>query len=202
MGVGASAAFFNCLPFAVCDWIRQNDYVDADIDFLAVAAAFDTLVNESWPGAHPGAQLQHLSQCRDVASFRRQFAGICESLRAKHPMARFWWKNEASQFLGACSAFVVDSGLEPEELFAGIADDDARLPWTRQAVLYMRDDKKVFSSNRAKIDIVERQDRPGGTVWLKTSKVPYRNRDGLTGGTVGGFEVISTAEAWTLSRKR
>ena len=54
---------------------------------------------------------------------------------------------------------------------------------------------------KAKLNIVERQDQVDGTVWLKTSKVPYKNPDG-SGGTVGGFEVIDEKAAWKLKMEQ
>lgn len=171
------------------------------MDFSAAADAFERLLKESWPNVNFGNRVQRLAQSTDVPFFRRSMARLCEEVRRLHPEARFWWKDEKSHFLGACSAFVADSGLSENELFEGISDNDPRLPWTRQAVLYIRDDLKVFASQKAQLNIVERQDRPEGTVWLKTSKVPYLNRDDRTGGTLGGFEVISSQEAWRLARR-
>jgi len=87
-------------------------------------------------------------------------------------------------------------------MLSGINDHDSRLPWTRQAAMYTRDDRRVYESQSPDLNIVERQDREGETVWLKTSKVPYQASDGSTGGTVGGFAVISAKEALALSRER
>jgi len=127
---------------------------------------------------------------------------VAEKVRSTYPNARFWWKDERSHFLGACSQFIEDTGLEQDVLLSGISDSDSRLPWTRQAALYLRDDREVFDSKQARINIVERQDRPEGTFWLKTSKVPFRNQDEMTGGTVGGFEMITAQEAWRYSREK
>jgi hypothetical protein len=72
--------------------------------------------------------------------------------------------------------------------------------WNRQAAVYMRDDREVMLSGAPRFDIVERQDREAGTVWLRTSKVPYACPAGQ--GTVGGFDTISAAHAAELARKR
>lgn len=131
------------------------------------------------------------------ASLRTLFSRVHRT----HPGAHLWCKDEASNFLGACPLFIEASGLSEETLLSGINDYDPRLPWTRQAGIYIRDDREVFQSQTPKLNIVERQDRENETIWLKTSKVPYRNEDRSTGGTVGGFAVISASEALALSRQ-
>jgi len=68
--------------------------------------------------------------------------------------------------------------IDDEVLLSGMDDLDPRLPWSRQGPVYIRDDRAVFTSNTPKINIVERPDREDGVVWLKTSKVPFRNPDG------------------------
>jgi hypothetical protein len=89
----------------------------------------------------------------------------------RHGTAMFWWKDETSRFLGFCPRLSLASGVEGH-LLVGHGDADPRVAWTRQAALYMRDDREV--------------------------KVPYTSTAGA--GTVGGFDTISVSEAQRLTK--
>jgi hypothetical protein len=92
------------------------------------------------------------------------------------------------------------AGLAPLDLL-GLTDVDPRVAWSRQGTLYTKEDREVLSSFVARFDILERQDRQGeATVWLRTSKVPYRGAGGA--GTGGGFDTISAARARELAKRQ
>ncbi len=143
-----------------------------------------------------------VGEAPNVGVFRATLRTLFARVHRRHPGAHLWCKDESSNFIGACPRFIEASGLDEDTLLSGINDHDSRLPWTRQASIYTRDDREVFQSQTAKLNIVERQDREDETIWLKTSKVPYHSKDRKTGGTVGGFSVISASEALALSRNR
>jgi hypothetical protein len=165
----------------------------------AVVSAFVVLVERSWPNhevarriAQAGRELTAVAACR----------ALLEALDATHdefPTVMFWWKNEQSAFLGFCPRFAEASGLPALELL-GLTDAEPAVAWNRQAALYMKDDREVLLSGVPRFDILERQDRAGTTVWLRTSKVPYESAAGA--GTVGGFDTISAARAHDLARAR
>lgn len=112
----------------------------------------------------------------------------------------FWWKDESSHFLGCCPRFAAASGLAARDLF-GRDDLDPAVAWSRQGALYMKDDREVLAAFEPRFDILERQDREAqSTVWLRTSKVPYRGTAGA--GTVGGFDTISAADALELAKRQ
>lgn len=164
-----------------------------------VAAAFATLMRTSWP--QPRVLESVLSATREHA-FRDACGKLLDTFDAAHatyPTACFWWKDESSHFLGFCPRLATASGLTTLELL-GRTDADPDVVWSRQAALYMKDDREVLASGQPRFDIVERQDREGGTVWLRTSKVPYVGPSGS--GTVGGFDMISAAHARELAKKR
>lgn len=171
----------------------------AQHDYRAASQALGTLLDATWPGSGAEPLLAALGDATDVDGFRATLGEIFGAVHASFPGAHLWWKDEHSHFLGACPNLLKASTLDEATLLSGIDDHDPRLPWTRQAALYVKDDREVFVAQQAKLNIVERQDQVDGTVWLKTSKVPYRNPDG-TGGTVGGFEVIDEKAAWKLKR--
>lgn len=172
------------------------------LDVRGIADAFETLLTKSWPTPDLDEVLSRVRAADSLAELQARLRRVFPRVHAEHPGAHFWCKDESSNFLAVCSNFVDAAGVDEDVVLSGINDYDPRLPWTRQAGIYIRDDREVFRSGTPKLDIVERQDRDGETIWLKTSKVPYGTEDELSGGTVGGFSVISTEEAVALSRDR
>lgn len=164
----------------------------------AVLAAFTTLLERSWPVPAALAPLRASSASDSHAVTIRRVLDALDAVHAQHETAMFWWKDEESRFLGFCPRLCAASGLPPQ-LLSGVTDADPRVPWNRQAALYMRDDREVLASGGPRFDILERQDRDTGTVWLRTSKVPYTGVGG--DGTVGGFDTISVAEAQRLAKQ-
>ncbi|MBN8610089.1 MAG: hypothetical protein J0L92_05880 [Deltaproteobacteria bacterium] len=164
----------------------------------SVIEAFTLLLERSWP-VQPA--LEDLREAARVAA-RQEVAcarllAAFDAVHARHGTAMFWWKDETSRFLGFCPRVALASGLEARWL-VGETDADPRVAWNRQAALYARDDRDVMSSGTPRFDIVERQDRQDGTVWLRTSKVPYSSNAGA--GTVGGLDTISGNEAQRLTK--
>ena len=166
--------------------------------FLAISQALDVLLDQSWPGAGHAKRTADLAKATTDEQFHRRADRLFAQVHGLHPQAHFWVKDAQSHFLAACPNLLAASGLDRETLLSGINDVDGRLPWMRQGPLYVRDDRAVFLSGVAKLNIVERQDRGDETIWLKTSKVPYAMQGTSAGGTVGGFQEISAKEAWQL----
>lgn len=164
----------------------------------AVLAAFATLLERSWPVPTALEALRAASVSDTPTTSVRRVLDALDAAHAQHKTAMFWWKDADSRFLGFCPRLCVASGLPPLQ-FVGVTDADPRVPWNRQAALYMRDDREVIASREPRFDILERQDRETGTVWLRTSKVPYAAVGGE--GTVGGFDTISLAEAQRLAKQ-
>lgn len=111
---------------------------------------------------------------------------------------RVFWKDVESVFLGCNSLFANDAGVKEPRLILGLDDLSPRIAWggNTQAFVFRRDDRRVLESNRAKLDIVERQRQADGTVrWLQTSKAPIHDDEGTTVGLFGMYEVISSEEA-------
>lgn len=165
----------------------------------AIANALRTLLDASWPSPDATEELAKLGAAESEDTFRAAARRLFLKVQVRFPDTHFWIKNEQSHFLFGCPNFVAASTLDAGTLFSGINDVDPRIPWTRQGVLYIRDDKEVLRSGAPKLNIVERQDRDGRTVWLRTSKVPFRSDGG--DGTVGGFDIISAQDAWRISRE-
>jgi two-component system, cell cycle sensor histidine kinase and response regulator CckA len=103
---------------------------------------------------------------------------------------RVFWKDRDSRFLGCNVPFARDAGFnDPEEL---TGKNDYDMGWNNQAELYRTDDQLVMKSGVPRLDYEEPQTTPEGkTIWLKTSKIPLRNRDGIIYGILGTYEDIT-----------
>lgn len=103
---------------------------------------------------------------------------------------RVFWKDRDLRFLGCNTPFAQDSGLATAGELIGKTDFD--MGWRDQAVLYQADDCAVIASGEAKLNYEEPQSRPdGSTRWLRTSKIPLRNVEGLIIGVLGVYEDIT-----------
>lgn len=100
---------------------------------------------------------------------------------------RVFWKDRELRYLGCNSAFARDAGLtSPQDL---IGKDDYQLGWADQAELYRADDRAVMASGTAKLFFVEPKTTPGGQkIWLRSSKIPLKNKKNEIFGIVGIYE--------------
>ena len=103
---------------------------------------------------------------------------------------RVFWKDRDSRYLGCNRAFALDAGVgSPDEM---VGQDDYQIGWREQADLYRNDDKQILESGNPKIDYEEPQTAPDGRhVWLRTSKVPLRDADGVVFGILGTYQDIT-----------
>jgi len=103
---------------------------------------------------------------------------------------RVFWKDRNCTYLGCNKPFAKDAGLdEPDEI---IGRDDFELGWKETAQLYREDDTAVMATGLPKLNFEEPQDTPSGDqLWLRTSKVPLRDRDGNVIGILGTYENIT-----------
>lgn len=110
---------------------------------------------------------------------------------------RVFWKDRDLRYLGCNTLFAKDAGLtRPEEL---IGKTDFDMGWKDQAELYRADDRKVMDSNTPKLSYDEPQTTPdGGSIWLRTSKVPLHNETGVSIGLLGVYEDITSYKIMEL----
>ena len=103
---------------------------------------------------------------------------------------RVFWKDRESVYLGCNLNFARDAGLGwPEEI---VGKNDDELSWREEAELYRADDRRVIESGVPKLNYEEPQTRPDGTqLWLRTSKIPLREADGMIVGVLGCYEDIT-----------
>jgi PAS domain S-box-containing protein len=103
---------------------------------------------------------------------------------------RVFWKDRNFSYLGCNKPFAKDAGLnEPGEI---VGRDDFELGWKETAKLYRDDDTTVMTTGIPKLDFEEPQTTPNGDqLWLRTSKVPLRDRDDNVIGILGTYEDIT-----------
>ncbi|MBF0562569.1 MAG: PAS domain S-box protein, partial [Alphaproteobacteria bacterium] len=103
---------------------------------------------------------------------------------------RVFWKSTDLIFLGCNRTFAEDSGAGTPK--AVIGKDDFEFPWREFAEAYRADDRLVMTTGVSKINYEEPVSRPDGKVlWVRTSKLPLRNREGVIIGVLGTYEDIT-----------
>lgn len=103
---------------------------------------------------------------------------------------RIFWKDKHFNILGCNELFAKDAGFNsPNEV---IGKNDFELSWKNSAQLYRDDDKNVLEKGIEKINFEEPQHRDDGTlIWLRTSKMPLKNKEGDVIGILGCYEDIT-----------
>ncbi len=143
-----------------------------------------------------------LKLMRELAEHRRDKEALVEakaSLEASQSLLktiidtapiRVFWKDRESRYLGCNPAFAQDAGLtDPAEL---IGRDDSQMAWVAEAERYRKDDRAVIESGQPKLNYEEPQTTPTGeAIWLRSSKVPLRGRDGEIIGVLGIYDDIT-----------
>jgi PAS domain S-box-containing protein len=103
---------------------------------------------------------------------------------------RVFWKDRNLTFLGCNRNFAHDAGFHDPADIVGKTDFD--LPGKASAESYRTDDKLVMERNSPKLNFEEVQIRPDGNHWwLRTNKIPLRDRDGEVFGVIGTYEDIT-----------
>lgn len=122
---------------------------------------------------------------RDIEESRRMLQIVLDNIPV-----RVFWKDRDSVFLGCNRLFSKDAGLDSNAEIVGRTDYE--FIWKAQADLYRRDDAQVMSSGQSKVNYEEPQTGPDGTLkWLRTSKVPLRDLEGIIIGVLCTYEDIT-----------
>lgn len=103
---------------------------------------------------------------------------------------RIFWKDRELRYLGCNPAFAEDAGEASVQDVIG--KDDYQLCWKDQAEQYRADDMQVINSGTPKLSYDEPQTTPDGkTIWLRTSKVPFRNAANEIIGLIGIYKDVT-----------
>jgi len=103
---------------------------------------------------------------------------------------RVFWKDRNILYLGCNKALALDAGLkDPAEI---IGKNDYELAWRETAEHYRADDKLVMEMETPRLNFEEPQNRPDGSLWwLRSNKLPLRDREGKVIGMIGTYEDIT-----------
>jgi len=114
---------------------------------------------------------------------------------------RVFWKDLESNYLGCNLPFAHDAGLKkPEEV---VGKTDYQLFVAEHAENFRADDRLVMDSGIAKIGFEEPQvNKEGLDHWLRTSKVPIKDKDDLIIGVLGTYEDISERKQTEVELKK
>lgn len=169
----------------------------------AILRAYREVMTASWPDLHPDiAGRENDWSSRSAGELARELADYLREASAPGCGIRIFWKLGAELRFGGCNdLFAQDAGL-PADILIGLDDYDKRLPWFAQAAKYRADDEEVFSSGRAKLDILERQRSAGGIIWVRAGKAPIRSEEGNILGILGMYEVLDSAKGQRLFTER
>ncbi|MCB1908955.1 MAG: response regulator [Rhodocyclaceae bacterium] len=106
---------------------------------------------------------------------------------------RIFWKDRELRYLGCNVSFARDAGFEsPKEL---LGKSDFEMLWSEMAARYRADDAAVIASGVPRLNFEEPLPTAGGgTIWLRTSKVPLRDWHGQIVGVLGIFEDVTESK--------
>lgn len=143
----------------------------------------------------PGQAPRFVVLSRDITERKQMGLELAEShalLKAvvDAAPARIFWKNNELRYMGCNPAFAADAGaLSPDEV---VGKDDYQLAWKEQAEIYRADDRQVMDTGIPKLFYDEPTTSSDGKItWLRTSKVPLRNKDNETIGVLGLYQDIT-----------
>ena len=161
-------------------------------DSRAVLEAYKKVAEPSWPHLHPNmaARSRYWSTATEE-QLKAELAGYLAEASAPQCSVRIFWKLAPDFAFGGCNAhFASDAGLPAAEMI-GITDFDRRLPWRLQAAKYRTDDRRVFETGEADLDIIERQQSAAGAItWVRAGKAPIRTATGTVLGILGMYELL------------
>ena len=135
----------------------------------------------------------HTSEQKQALAERlTESRGLLQAIIDAAPI-RVFWKDRDLRYLGCNPLFARDAGREdPSDL---IGASDYQLAWADHADQYRQDDRHVIDSETGKLNYEEPQTAPDGRpLWLRTSKVPLRDRTGAVIGLVGIYDDITEAK--------
>jgi len=142
------------------------------------------------------AQVQLAEFARREQAWRESEAGLRRALAHYQlvldtlPMRIFWKDAQDLRYLGCNLGFAHDSGRRsPSDM---IGDDDFHMGWADQAEAYRADDRQVIDSREGRLNYEEPQSREDGAeAWLRTTKLPLIDADGVVVGVLGTYEDIT-----------
>ena len=148
------------------------------------------------PVMDPQGRIQYLiPEGRDITEHKRTEEALFNSQQMLQAVLdsipqRVFWKDRNSVYLGCNLPLAKDAGYaDPKDL---VGKDDYDTASKATADLYRADDRQVMETGKPRINFEEPQIRPDGSqAWLRTTKVPLRDKDGTIIGVLGTYEDIT-----------
>jgi len=136
------------------------------------------------------ATLFDITERRNTDEEMRTNRAMLQQILDTAPLSIFW-KDRNSVYLGCNDAFAKDANIPSASSIIG--KDDFEMPWScAEAEAYRADDSEVMSNDHPKKHIIESQlQADGTTIWLDTSKVPLKDKDGKVFGVLGLYQNIT-----------
>jgi hypothetical protein len=178
--------------------------MEMDLDGIrAVLTAYKLVKDASWPDLHPSmAQRSRAWATSSLPQLQAELAGyLAEASLPSCPVRVFWKLGPEYRFAGCNDHFARDAGLPDPAAMVGLDDFDQRLPWQAQAAKYRADDKEVWDSGAAKLDILERQTSSAGVTWVLVGKAPVRSGERSIG-VLGMYQVLEKSAGQKLYLER
>jgi hypothetical protein len=173
-------------------------------DVRSILSAYKTVMDASWPALHPAmaerAKRWPSASHVDLAAELGEY--LSESARSDQHVRVFWKVGPQFKFAGCNQLFASDAGFASPAELVGLDDFDRRLPWGHQAAKYRLDDEAVFTSGKAKLDILERQQSSTGITWVRAGKAPIRRASGEVIGIFGMYELLDAEAGRRLFAER
>lgn len=174
-------------------------------ELRAVLQTYRDVKTASWPELHlrMGPRATHWPFATEV-ELRAELDGYLAEASARTSPVRVFWKLGPDFVFGGCSEhFARDAGLPSPAALIGLDDFSPKLPWAAQAAKYRADDKEVYDTGKAKLDILERQTSSSGAVqWVRVGKAPIKAADGRVVGLLGMYELLDEKMATRLYFER
>ncbi|MBZ0121478.1 MAG: PAS domain-containing protein [Sandaracinaceae bacterium] len=170
---------------------------------LATLVAYRKVQRASWPQLNTTQGHDESWSSMSTKALEAELERlVAETQRSGQEVRVFWKLGTDFVYAGCNDQFARDAGFRQAKDLIGKTDFDPDISWLRQSAKYRRDDTEVVQTGSEKLDIIERQDSPSGTIWLRTGKAPIRPAGKRAIGILGMYEVIDSATAAKLSRKR
>jgi PAS domain S-box-containing protein len=122
----------------------------------------------------------------------RESQSLLQSVLDTIPV-RVFWKDKNLRYLGCNQWFAKDSGLSSSKDIIGLTDFD--LSRKEDAHLYQADDILVMKSGSPKLNYEEPKTiHNGNRMWLRTSKIPFRDSNSNIIGVLGTYDDITESK--------
>jgi len=176
--------------------VEKGESVAYEYRFLKADGNYIWLHDEISPSYdNSGKMAGFVGSCFDITSRKNIEEKLWESeqmlrIVLDHIPQGVFWKDVNLRYSGYNKVFADAAGLKSSR--EALGKDDDYFPWKDFAEKYRADDREVLEKGKEKLDFEELfRVKDGTEKWVKTSKLPLRNKDGKIIGVIGTYEDIT-----------